>query len=108
MSSSVVVVPRGHWISAWFLLLFAVPVVRVDDVDHPARWGQPTEITVEPGSHRVGVGARYHGTRSAVGIGGAESSFVVAEQQRLLLDARNGFFNHDPFRVTERSIGALR
>lgn len=108
MSSSVVVVPRGHWISAWFFHLFAVPVIRVDDVDHPARWGRPTEIPVGPGSHRVLVGARYHGTRSVVGIGGKESSFAVAEQQQLVLDAKNGFFNHDPFRVTERAIGATR
>lgn len=98
MSSSVVVTPRAHWVNGWFLRLFARPVVRLDGIDHVARWARPLEIEVAAGSHEVGVGARYRGTVSVLGV--AESRIEVTEGQRVAVQARNGFFNHRPFTVT--------
>lgn len=98
MSSSVVVTPRTHWFNGWFLRLFARPVVRFDGVDHAARWGRPLQIETAAGSHEVAVGARYRGTASILGV--AESCIEVAEGQQVAAEARNGFFNHQPFTVT--------
>jgi len=97
MSSSVVVTPRAHWFNGWFLRLFARPVVRFDGVDHAAKWGQPLQIEVAAGSHEVAVGARYRGTASILGM--AESRIEAQEGQQLVIEARNGFFNHQPFTV---------
>lgn len=102
MSPSVVVVPRGHWFNSWFLRLSARPVVRVDGADHTAKWGQPTEIEVASGTHTVAVGARYRGAGVVVGL--EESRIDVADDQQVLLEARNGFFNHQPFTVTNRAL----
>lgn len=98
MSSSVVVTPRTHWLNGWFLRLFARPIVRFDGVDHVALWAQPLQIEAAAGSHEVAVGARYRGTASVLGI--AESRVEVAEGQQVAVEARNGFFNHQPFTVT--------
>lgn len=99
MLASVVVVPRGHWVSAWFLRLFSIPVIQVDGVDHAGSWGKPTEVEVTAGAHQVSVVATYRGSGSVVGVGGEPALFELTERERLLLSARNGFFNHDPFRV---------
>ncbi|MDK7138180.1 hypothetical protein QP414_02520 [Corynebacterium simulans] len=98
MSSSVVVTPRTHWINGWFLRLFARPVVRFDGVDHAAVWAQPLSIETAAGAHEVAVGARYRGTASVLGV--AETRIEVADGQQVVLEARNGFFNHQPFTVT--------
>ena len=100
MGSSVVVTPRPHWFNGWFLRLFARPCVRLDGVAHDAAWGRPLHITVAAGSHRLGVGARYRGMASI--LGDAESRIEVAEGTRVVVEARNGPFNHQPFAVTVR------
>lgn len=99
MSPSVIVVP-AHWFNGWFLRLFARPVILVDGAEHEARWAWPTEIPVAYGSHAVAVGVRYRGAQTITGL--AESSIAVASEQPIVLEARNGFFNHQPFTVTER------
>lgn len=101
MSSSIVVTPRGHWFNGWFLRLMARAVVRVDGVDHDARWGRPCRIEVVAGRHRVAVGARYRGSSSV--LGAEESTVEVAEGSSAVLDARNGFANHQPFTISERA-----
>jgi hypothetical protein len=98
MGSSVVVTPRAHWFNGWFLRLFARPVVRFDGIDYAARWAQPLRIEAAAGSHEVAVGARYRGTSSVLGV--AESRIAVTEGQQVMVEARNGFFNHQPFTVT--------
>lgn len=98
MNSSVVVTPRTHWINGWFLRLFARPVIRFDGVDHTARWGQPYRVDAGAGAHRIAVGARYRGGTGALGL--VESRVEIGAGQRLILEARNGFFNHQPFIVT--------
>lgn len=105
MSSAIVLVPRTHWVNGWFLRLFSVPVLRIDDVDHAARWGEAVEIAVEPGRHRVGVGARYRGTSSVLGL--QEARIEVAEGRRIRAEARNGPMNHQPFEVVERGAEPL-
>lgn len=98
MASLLVVTPRTHWINGWFLRLFAKPVVRVDGVDHAARWSRQLRVDVSEGTHSVGVGARYRGTSAVLGI--EESRIKVADGQCVDLEARNGLFNHQPFTVT--------
>lgn len=97
MSSSVTVTPRTHWVNGWFLRLFARPVVRFDGVDHDARWGRPLQVKAAVGSHEVGVGARYRGWASVLGV--AELRIEVAAEKHVAVEARNGFFNHQPFVV---------
>ena len=55
-------------------------------------------IEVGAGDHRVAVGARYRGTRPLLGAIEARVSAKPAEH--LSVNARNGFFNHQPFVVT--------
>lgn len=97
MSSSVTITPRAHWANWWFLRLFSRPVVRVDGIDHDASWGQPLQVDVAAGSHEVGVGVRYRGSVSVVGM--AESRVKVEAGETLVVEARNGLFNHQPFAV---------
>ncbi|SJM68918.1 hypothetical protein [Gulosibacter sp. 10] len=92
------IVPRTHWLNGWFLRLFTRPVIRVDGAEASAAWGRPTEIEVEAGIRTVAVGARYRGT-SAV-LGAQETTVDADDGQRVRLEARNGFFNHQPFTVT--------
>lgn len=101
MGASIVVTPRGHWVNGWFLRLLSRAVVRVDGVDHDARWGRPCRVQVAPGAHQVAVGARYRGTSSVLGV--QEATIEVAEGQHAVLDARNGFVNHQPFTIAERA-----
>ena len=100
MQSSLTVTPRTHWMNGWFLRMFARPVVRVDGADHAAQWSRPLTRAVAPGVHRVGAGARYRGFSSVLGV--EEASVEVREGEQRLFEARNGFFNHEPFTVTER------
>jgi hypothetical protein len=100
MAATLVVTPDTHWFNGWFLRLFARAVVRVDGVEHPARWGRPATIEVPAGHHRVAVGARYRGTRPL--LGAVETPVAASEADRIFVDARNGFFNHQPFEVTVR------
>lgn len=97
MSATLVIVPRGHWMNARFLRLCAVPVIRVDGQERTDRWGRPTEVTVEPGARTVAVGARYRGTRSV--LGAQDTPVEVGAGARVVVEARNGFFNHQPFTV---------
>ncbi|MGP9683883.1 hypothetical protein [Brachybacterium sp. AOP3-A1-3] len=97
MPSTLAVVPQTHWVNGWFLRIFARPVVLVDGTEHSGRWGQPTEVHVEPGLHTVAVGARYRGTSGTLGLDEAEVD--VDSGRRLLVTATNGFFNHQPFTV---------
>jgi len=101
MSATIIVQPDTHWLSGWFLRLCARAVVRVDGVEYAARWGRPVIIEVSAGDHRVAVGARYRGTRPVLGAVEARVSAMPAET--VLVNARNGFFNHQPFVVTTKS-----
>jgi len=47
-----IVRPRTHWFNGWFLRLFARAVVRVDGVEHAARWGRQVAIEVGAGEWR--------------------------------------------------------
>jgi hypothetical protein len=97
MAATLVVTPGTHWFNGWFLHLFARAVVRVDGVEHAARWGRPVTIEVPAGDHRVAVGARYRGTRPLLGT--VETPVAAPEAERVYLRARNGFFNYQPFEV---------
>ena len=98
MATAVVVQPDTHWFNGWFLRLCARANVLVDGVEYPARWGQPRAIEVDAGDHKVAVGARYRGTRPL--LGARETRVTVTPDERVVLYARNGFFNHQPFTIT--------
>jgi hypothetical protein len=100
MAATLVVTADTHWFNGWFLRLFARTVVRVDGVEHPARWGRPVTIEVPAGEHRVAVGARYRGTAPL--LGAVETPVAAKPGEQVLVHARNGFFNHQPFEVTVR------
>lgn len=100
MSATMIVQPDTHWLNGWFLRLFARAAVRVDGVEYAAHWGRPVIVEVVAGDHRVAVGARYRGTRPLLGAVEARVSAKPAET--VLVNARNGFFNHQPFEVTTK------
>lgn len=102
MTSSITVVPRTHWVNGWFLRAFSRPIVLVNGTEHAARWGHPLEVAVSAGTHRVGVGARYRGAAGTLGV--EESRIDVANGANLRAEARNGFFNHQPFTLTEPEL----
>jgi uncharacterized protein YhfF len=101
LSSSISVTPQPHWVNGWFLRLFARPSLRVDGIDRVGRWGHATVIGVEPGIHRVSVGAQYRGTRTA--LGSVVTDVPVSADERAEMVARNGFLNHQPFVIHVRS-----
>jgi hypothetical protein len=98
MATAIVVRPGTHWFNGWFLRSCARAVVVVDGVEHPARWGRPRVVEVAAGDHSVAVGARYRGTRPL--LGAREARVTVAPDERVVVHARNGFFNHQPFAIT--------
>lgn len=95
MKSSVTVTPRAHWVNAWFLRPFARPVVRMDGNDHEARWGRPLRFEVAAGPHEIGVGARYRRSISVLGVAGTR--IEIPPEQNVMVEARNGVLNHQPF-----------
>ncbi|GGE77253.1 hypothetical protein [Nesterenkonia cremea] len=99
MASTVTITPHTHWMNGWVLRPLAVPVIRIDGTDHPVTWGRAAEIEVSVGAHTIGVGARYRGTGSVLGM--EETTVEVGESQTVVLEARNGLFNHQPFTITQ-------
>jgi len=93
-----IVQPDTHWVNGWFLRLCARAVVRIDGIEHAARWGQPVIVEVSVGDHCVAVGARYRGTRTV--LGAVETQVAANSADQIFVSARNGFFNHQPFEVT--------
>lgn len=97
--ATLTILPTTHWLNGWFLKLFSVPVLRVGGVDVVGSWGEPTVVEVDAGLVHVSVGARYRLSGSV--LGAVESTFQVGEGESISLRARNGFFNHTPFQVSE-------
>jgi hypothetical protein len=97
VAGSIGVTVRPYWLGAWFLRLMSRPFVRVDGAEHPTRWGVPSPIAAEPGSHTVACGIRYRGFS---GLLGARNVKVrVNEGQTLHMIAKNGPLNSEPFYV---------
>lgn len=101
MATALVVRPGTYWFNGWFLRSCARAVVVVDGTEHPARWGRPVVVEVTAGDHRVAVGARYRGTRPL--LGAVDTPVTVRPDERVVVHARNGFFNHQPFTITTSS-----
>ncbi|WP_146073380.1 hypothetical protein [Cryobacterium sp. N22] len=104
MEVTMVVKPNTHWVNGWFLRLGARAVVRVDGVEYAARWGWPVVIEVGVGSNLVAVGARYRGTRPL--LGALDTRVTAKAADRVFVEARSGFFNHQPFAVTTMSTSS--
>jgi hypothetical protein len=95
--TSITVTAAPHWFNGWFLRLFAVPVIQLDDTEHTARWHAPATFDVAPGPHVISAGARYRGFHGALGT--EPTRLDVRPEDRLHLTARNGLLNHQPFRI---------
>nr|WP_297429520.1 hypothetical protein [uncultured Actinotalea sp.] len=95
---------RAHWVNGWFLRLFARPVVVVDGVEVPARWGQATELELPDRPSRIGAGVRYRGTRALLGCEPEEVAPLPTADgvAPRTVELRNGPWNHSPFRVVRR------
>lgn len=92
----------GHWISNWFLRIFATPVALIDGQAHTLRWGEFSTLPVVPGRVEVGVGVRY-GNREVLGsMTPLETAHLdIAPGQTRRFEARNGVLNHSPFSIYE-------
>ncbi len=65
----------------------AQPVVRVDSREHPARWGEPVTLSVQPGDHRAKAFYRYRGSKREIAPAGRTISVVAGEHVRLVARA---------------------
>ena len=92
------VTARPHWVSGWLLRPLARPVVVIDGAEHAARWGTAVTVAVPAGRHTVGVGMRYRGFTSLLGVCPVHLNTELGHEVRLR--ARNGLFNGEPFYVT--------
>ncbi|GHE12087.1 hypothetical protein GCM10010339_74190 [Streptomyces alanosinicus] len=96
---NVVVDIRPSLVAMPFHRAFTRPVVDIDGVEWPARWGT-TEVLIEPGAHKIAVFFRYKGQRAArLGVGTEE--FTVQGDARIQprVTARLGPRNGSGFKV---------
>lgn len=98
---------RPHWINGWFLRLFGRAYLVVNDAELLVRWGHRTTVDLPDGPVEIGAGVRYLGRGPLLGY---EPETLFTEATGPTTDAgdggppreielRNGFFNHEPFRV---------
>jgi len=91
------VVIETHWLNGWFLRLFATPYVVTGSAEQEARWGATATVPAGGDREGVGVGVRYFNRGSLLGL---EKVMVALPQSgATTLVFRNGFWNHDPFRL---------
>ncbi|NNG39665.1 hypothetical protein HJ588_10320 [Flexivirga sp. ID2601S] len=64
--------------------LGAQPVVRVDSREHPARWGEPVTLAVQPGDHRAKAFYRYRGSKREIAPAGRTIAVGAGEHVRLV------------------------
>ena len=91
------VVVRPHWVSAWMLVPFARPYVRIDGQEYACRWNRPLYVEVAAGCHMVAAFMRYRAVPAALGTGRIEVD--VSPGCEVSIEARNGWMNHMPFCV---------
>lgn len=97
MGGSVEILIKLHWINGWFLWLFALPCAIVDGIEHKMSWRSPLALELQAGEHEVAVGFRYRCTKPC--LGRLPAVVQVESGQRLVLQARNGALNSDPFMI---------
>jgi hypothetical protein len=91
---------RADRVNGWFLRMLATPFVSVDGRETRGSWRSPTGIRVEPGTYRVACFVRYRGTRAR--LGAQPRDVEVGAGSRVMVTARNGPLNHQPFALTVR------
>lgn len=97
MGTAISVIVRPHWISSWFLRLFAVPFVLVDGTEHRTHWSRPLHLEVSSGQRIIGAGIRYRGMQRLLGYRPTTVSTPPEAEVRVL--AQNGLLNSEPFYV---------
>lgn len=90
---------RPSLVAEFFHRAFTRPVVEIDGVEWPAKWGT-TEVSIEPGAHEVAVFFRYKGQRAArLGEGTAELTVPDNAHTQPRVTARLGPRNGSSFKV---------
>lgn len=102
MNAQIELKVTGHWMSYWFLRVFATPVALINGVAHDLRWAEFETLRVEPGRVELGVSVRY-GKRDLIGglapLEPAQLDFAPGQVRRFV--SQNGFVNHSPFLIYE-------
>ncbi|MFF2513645.1 hypothetical protein [Streptomyces sp. NPDC058086] len=90
---------RPSLVALPFHRAFTRPVVEIDGVEWPARWGT-TEVSVEAGAHEMAVFFRYKGQRTArLGVGTEELTVHSDAGTQPRVMARLGPRNGSSFKV---------
>ncbi|MDF2270720.1 hypothetical protein P2Q00_35630 [Streptomyces coacervatus] len=99
MTVKVLVDIRPSLVALPFHRAFTRPVVEIDGVEWPARWGT-TEIPVEAGAHEIAVFFRYKGQRAArLGVGTEELTVHHTPGAQSRVTARLAPRNGSSFKV---------
>lgn len=95
----------AHWVNSWFLKPLSKPVAVVGRAEYPLVWSKPTEIEIDQdASVRIGVGVRYFGRGKLLGVAmTALPAHSTPEIRSGVITFRNGFWNHEPFKLVESS-----
>ncbi|MGW5481530.1 hypothetical protein [Streptomyces sp. NPDC004008] len=90
---------RPSLVAQLFHRAFTRPVVEIDGVERPAKWGT-TEVSIEPGAHEIAVFFRYKGQRAArLGEGTGEFTVPDNAHTQPRVTARLGPRNGSSFKV---------
>lgn len=87
---------KTHWLNGWFLRLFSTPYAVAGSSEQRLTWGR-TEAVPLGENGCVGVGVRYFDKGSLLGV--EEAQVKHRRENASTLVFRNGFWNHDPFRL---------
>jgi hypothetical protein len=91
---------RPSLVALPFHRAFTRPVVEIDGVEWPARWGT-TEVQVEAGAHEIAVFFRYKGQRTArLGMGTQELTVREDTSTPPRVTTRLGPRNGSNFKIT--------
>jgi hypothetical protein len=104
--SQLTVTVRPSLPAAWFHHLLTHPVIELDGIGHPARWGTNTLAVEADLPHRLSVFFRYRGQHSArLGEGRTELT-AAAPGTTAAVRAQLGVRNSSTFRITGPAVQA--
>ena len=99
----VTVIARTHWFNGWFLRLLSTPYAVTDSAEHRIRWGAASTVPVAAEDDAsIGVAVRYFDRGSLMGLEKVQLDAGLDHGTKL--GFRNGFWNHDPFRLVRAAV----
>lgn len=99
------IVPKGHPVNVWWLMLFCKPYVAIDGDEFRLRWFRKQTIQRPAGVFEVETFIRYRGIRRRLGIGSCTLELPPAAW--VLMISRNGVLNGSSFTPEIVQRGAL-